>query len=85
MREDVPTAADLGLQMLQERRETLEKELLHAIVMERKAGTRVKRAATTLHKWQSTRRLIEKRIGTEEVRRIVNRLTTTGGENNEAK
>lgn len=55
--------------------ERLETDLLHAIDMERRAGTRVKRAATTLHKWQTTRRRIERRIGEQEVRRIVNRLS----------
>ncbi len=60
----------------------LERDLLHAIAMERKAGTRVRRAATLLRKWQATRRRIERRIGEGEVRRIINRLTmqaTEGG------
>lgn len=47
-------------------------KLLHAIEMERRAGTRVRRAATLLHKWQQTRKRIERRIGEEEVQRIVN-------------
>lgn len=55
-----------------------ETKLLHAIEMERKAGTRVRRAATLLRKWQATRRRIERRIGQAEVRRITNRLTMSG-------
>jgi hypothetical protein len=43
--------------------------------MEKRAGTKVKRAATVLQRWQKTRRSIERRIGSEEVRRIVNRLS----------
>lgn len=58
----------------------LETDLLHAIDMERKAATRVKRAATLLRKWNNARRRIEKRIGEAEVRRIVNRLTMKGTE-----
>lgn len=54
----------------------LETKLRHAIVMEKKAATRVRRAATLLQKWQSTRRRVERRIGDAEVRRIINRLTT---------
>jgi hypothetical protein len=57
----------------------LEVQLLHAITMERKATTRVKRAATLLQKWQRARRRIERRIGEAEVRRIVNRLRLTEG------
>ena len=53
----------------------LQQSLLHAIAMERKAATRVKRASTLLHKWQAARRRIEKRIGQAEVQRIVNRLS----------
>ena len=56
----------------------LERDLKHAIDMERKAGTRVRRAATVLQRWQSTRRRIESRIGAVDVQRIVNRLTQTG-------
>ena len=64
--------------------EQLERELLHAIDMERRAATRVKRAATLLKKWNAARRRIEKRIGEAEVRRIVNRLSlSNGGERNE--
>lgn len=48
--------------------ERLTAKLLHSIEMERKAATRVKRAATVLH---STRRRVEKRIGEAEVQRIV--------------
>lgn len=62
----------------------LEKQLTHAIAMEKRAGTRVKRAATVLRKWQNARRRIERRIGEAEVRRIVNRLVM-GGTENEAK
>lgn len=55
--------------------DTLERALLHAMTMERKAATRVKRASTLLLKWQRNRRRIERRIGDSEVRRIINRLT----------
>lgn len=45
---------------------------MHAIEMERRSATRVKRAATIMQKWQRTRRRIERRIGQTEVDRIVN-------------
>jgi|SRR6185295_8419204 len=63
----------------QRKAERLEADLLKAIAHERRAGTRVKRAATLLRKWQATRRRIEKRIGEAEVRRIVNRLSMKVG------
>lgn len=53
----------------------LERDLTHAIAMEAKATTRVKRATTLLQKWQQARKRIERRIGEAEVRRITNRLT----------
>ncbi len=53
-------------------KQTLDAALLHAIGMERRAATRVKRAATVLHKWQARRRRIERRIGEAEVQRILN-------------
>lgn len=65
----------------QAKTERLERQLLHSMAMERKAASRVKRAATVLHKWQNTRRRIEKRIGESEVRRITTRLLC-GGMNN---
>jgi hypothetical protein len=59
--------------------EKLEQSLIHSMSMERRAATRVKRAATLLQKWQRTRRRIERRIGEAEVRRIVNRLRMSEG------
>lgn len=53
----------------------LERKLLHAIKLEKRAQSRVKRTTTTLHKWASARRRYEKQIGEQEVRRIVNRLS----------
>lgn len=50
----------------------LERALIHAMEMERRAGTRVRRAATLLQKWQRTRKRLAKRIGEAEVQRIVN-------------
>lgn len=49
----------------------LARQLLHAIDMERRAGTRVRRAATLLRKWQNARKRIERRIGETEVQRII--------------
>lgn len=54
--------------------EKLEKQLRHACAMEKRAATRVKRAATVLHKWRKARGRIERRIGEAEVRRITNRM-----------
>lgn len=56
-------------------RKTIESRLIHAIAMEKKAASRVRRAATLLQKWQRARRRYETRLGDNEVRRIVNRLT----------
>lgn len=53
----------------------LARQLEHAIVMERRAHSRVKRAATLLRKWANTRKRVEKRIGQAEVQRIVTRLS----------
>lgn len=57
--------------------EKLERQLLHAIELERRAASRVKRAANLLHKWSNARKRIERRIGEAEVRRIINRLSVT--------
>jgi len=50
----------------------LEEKLRHAIAMEKRATTRVARAATLLKKWQRTRQRITRQIGEAEVQRIVN-------------
>lgn len=55
--------------------EKLEQKLLHVIDMEKRAASRVRRAATLLHKWTRARRRVERAIGDTEVRRIVNRLS----------
>lgn len=67
-------------QKTERRNARLKSELERAIANERRAGARVKRAATLLRKWQAKRRSIEKRIGQEEVRRIVNRLSMNVGQ-----
>lgn len=54
--------------------ERLEADLVRAIRMEQRAGTRVKRAATILKRWQATRKRIERRMGEQAVRQITNRL-----------
>ncbi len=48
-------------------------KLLHAIDMEKRAATRIKRASTLLDKWTRARRRIEKAIGAENVQRIIDR------------
>lgn len=63
--------------------ERLEKALKHARTMERKAGTRCKRAATLLKKWQRKRQQIERRMAVDHVQRIVNKLAL-GVDDNEA-
>lgn len=62
-----------GFSMIDSKR--LESKLLHTIAMEKRSATRVKRAATLLHKWSANRRRIEKKIGQAEVQRIINRLS----------
>lgn len=53
----------------------LERALVHAIEMEKRSLTRVKRAATIAQKWQRARKRIEKKIGADHLRTIVNRLS----------
>lgn len=53
----------------------LERALVHAIDMEKKALSRVKRAATIAQKWNRTRKRIEKKIGAQHLQTIVNRLS----------
>lgn len=64
---------------MKRRAEKLERELVHARDMERRAATRVKRASTLLVGWMNKRMAIEQRIGAVEVQNIINRLTQTGG------
>lgn len=59
----------------EQRQAKLATELQHAIAMEAKAATRVKRAASLLHKWSAARRRIERRLGEQAVRHVTNRLT----------
>jgi hypothetical protein len=54
-----------------ERNERLKRKLLHAIAMQKRSTSRVKRATTILQKWSAMRRRIERAIGQAEVQRIV--------------
>jgi hypothetical protein len=56
-------------------RMTLQEKLIHAIGMEKRAQGRVRRAASLMYKWSAARRRVERRIGDEEVQRIINRLS----------
>lgn len=62
--------------------EKLAASLVHAIDMERRATSRVARAATLLKKWKRVRTRIERKIGNAEVARIVNRLSAKPVTNN---
>lgn len=57
-----------------DKRARLETKLLAVIALEKKAGTRVKRAATLLQRYQKARRRLEAQIGRAEITRITARL-----------
>lgn len=58
----------------------LERALVHAINMEKRSLTRVKRAATIAQKWNRARKRIEKKIGAAHLQNIINRLSLGNSE-----